>query len=61
MNNLRFKAWLAEHRITQREVRDLLGLSSASINKKINGKEDFKLPQIRKICETYNISADIFL
>ena len=61
MNALRFKGWLAENNITQREIADLLGLSQQSVYKKVNGKEDFTLVQIKAICERYNISADIFL
>lgn len=61
MDALKFKAWMAENRITQKELIELLGLSQNSINKKVNGKEDFSLSQIRTICEKYGISADIFL
>ena len=61
MDNLKFKAWLAENRIKQKEIMELLDLSRTSIDKKINGKEDFTLPQIRTICDKYGITADIFL
>lgn len=61
MNTLKFKAWMAENRITQREIMELLDLSGTSVNKKVNGKEDFTLPQIRTICQKYSISSDIFL
>ena len=61
MDALKFKGWLAQNKITQREIMDLLGLSQTSINKKVNGKEDFTLSQIKTICEHYKISADIFL
>jgi len=61
MDALKFKGWLAENKITQREIMDLLNLSQTSINKKVNGKEDFTLAQIKTICEKYGISADIFL
>lgn len=61
MNTLKFKGWMVENKVTQKELMDLLGLSQTSINKKVNGKEDFSLPQIRAICEKYHISADIFL
>lgn len=61
MDALKFKGWLAENKITQREIMDLLDLSQTSINKKVNGKEDFTLAQIKTICEKYGISADIFL
>lgn len=61
MNALKFKAWMAENRIKQKDIMDLLDLSVTSVNKKVNGKEDFTLPQIKAICEEYGISADIFL
>lgn len=61
MDALKFKAWMVENRIKQTELMELLDLSSTSINKKVNGKEDFTLPQIKKICKKYGISADIFL
>lgn len=61
MNGLKFKAWMVENRIPQKEIMNLLNLSRTSINKKVNGKEDFSLSQIRTICEKYKLSADIFL
>lgn len=61
MDSLKFKAWMAAHKVSQKELCDLLDLSNTSINKKVNGKEDFTLLQIRKICEKYEVSADIFL
>ena len=61
MEPLKFKAWLVENRISQKELMELLDLSGTSVNKKVNGKEDFTMPQIRTICEKYGISADIFL
>lgn len=59
--SLSFKGWLAENGIKQKEIADLLGLGIQSVNNKVNGKTDFTLPQIAKICEAYGISADIFL
>ena len=61
MDELKFKGWLAENKITQTELAEVLDLSMTSINKKVNGKEDFTLPQIKAICEKWSISADIFL
>ena len=61
MDALKFKGWLAENNISQKEICEVTGLSAVSVNKKVNGKEDFTLPQIKAICEKYNISADIFL
>lgn len=61
MAELKFKGWMASNKVRQKELAVLLGLSGYSVYKKVNGKEDFTLNQIRLICSTYNISADIFL
>lgn len=61
MGSLDFKAWMVSNRKKQKEIMDLLDLSSTSVNRKINGREDFTMAQIRKICKKYGISADIFL
>lgn len=58
---LRFKGWMAENHITQGEIAKVLGVSIVSVNLKVNGKSPFTLEQITKICEQYQISADIFL
>ncbi len=58
---LRFKAWLVVNNVTQTELAKVLGLTIQAVNSKVNGKTDFTLKQIKKICETYDVSADIFL
>ena len=58
MDILKFKGFLAERKITQAQLSELLSLSPQSINKKVNGKEDFSLAQIKVICNEYGISAD---
>ena len=59
--NLKFKGWLAENGIKQKEIAELLGIDISNANEKINGKQEFTVPQIRLICQTYNVSADIFI
>ena len=59
--NLKFKAWLVEHGIKQDEIAELLGIDVSNANQKINGNQNFTLPQVQKICDKYDISADIFL
>lgn len=59
--NLKFKGWLAENGIKQKEIAELLKIDVSNVNEKINGKQEFTAPQMRIICETYNISADIFM
>ena len=58
---LSFKGWMVENNIRQNELAELLDISLQSVNMKVNGKQDFTLPQVKKICEHYGISADIFL
>lgn len=58
MKELKFKGYMAEHGIKQSELAELLKIDVANVNLKVNGKQDFTLPQIRTICEKYGISAD---
>ena len=57
---LKFKAWLVENQISQSEVAEVLGISRALANAKINGREDFTLSQVKTLCKHYKISADIY-
>lgn len=55
---LKFKGYCVENKIKQSEIAELLEISVQSANKKINGKEPFTLPQVKKLCNTYHLSAD---
>ena len=55
---LKFKGYLAEHNIKQREVAEILGIKVQNLNKKLNGKEPFTLAQVKILCKHYGISAD---
>lgn len=57
----KFKGWCAAHGVKVKDIADLLGITYNNVVEKINGKQNFTLPQIKAICEKYNISADIFL
>lgn len=59
--NLKLKAWLVEHGIKQSELAELLDLDLSNVNEKLNGKQEFTMPQVKKICAEYGVSADIFL
>lgn len=57
----KFKAFLIENGINQREVAELLGKSPSALNQNLNGTGgDFSLSEIRVICRKYGISADEF-
>ena len=61
MDGNKFKGWCAAHNVKIKDIADLLGIAYNNAGEKINGKQNFTLPQIKAICEKYNISADIFL
>ncbi|MBC1983041.1 helix-turn-helix domain-containing protein [Listeria booriae] len=53
----RFKGFLVENNIKQREVAELVGLSVSQLNQKLNGtRGDFSATEIRLICKAYDIS-----
>lgn len=55
----KFKAFLIENGIQQREVAELLGKSTSALNQNLNGTGgDFSLAEVRIICKNYGISAD---
>lgn len=55
----KFKAFLDEHGINQKEVANLLGKSASAFNQNLNGTGgDFSLSEVRLICTTFRISAD---
>lgn len=58
----RFKAYLVEHDIRQTEIAELLGVSKNYVNRVINGvgNSDFSGKEIKMICDTYQISSEIF-
>ena len=57
---MKFKAWLVENGISQKDLAEFLGITVVSVNRKLNGSEDFTIKQIRAICEKYGISEDEF-
>lgn len=60
METLKFKGWMAEHGVKQKDLAELLGITQENVNAKVNGRLNFTLPQIKLICSTYQISADDF-
>jgi predicted XRE-type DNA-binding protein len=57
----KFKSWMRENYITQKELADLLHVDRAKINTRLNGTgADFTLDEIRMIKETYKINTDEF-
>lgn len=57
----KFKSYLDEKGIRQKDVAKLIGKNPAVVNQNINGvKGDFTNREVQLICRTYGISADEF-
>ena len=61
MEENKFKGWCAAHNVKVKDIADLLEIHINNASEKMNGKQNFTLPQVQLICKTYNISADLFL
>lgn len=58
---LKFKGFLAENNIQQKEVAKILNISNSALNKKINGTGgDFTVQEAKKICQVLNTDSRIF-
>lgn len=57
---LKFKGFCVENGIKQAEIADLLHITVSRANRKLNGHEPFTLEQVKILCKTYAISADIY-
>lgn len=55
-----FKTWLKDNQITYKNLAELLGLTAASILKKINGQSDFTLSEVQLIKSKYGLDDTIF-
>lgn len=57
----KFKGFLAEKNIKQKEIAELINISEATLSKRLNGKGgDFTIQDLKKICLTLDIKAEIF-
>lgn len=60
MDCKKFKGYMSEHDISQKEVANVLGITPENVNAKVNGRQDFTLAQVKTLCQHYGISADDF-
>lgn len=56
----KFKAWMVENDVKQRDLAKILNLSISAISDRLNGKTDFTMEQVREICNYYKISSDVY-
>jgi len=57
----KFKGYLAENNIQQKQVANIVNVSQATLSKRLNGKGgDFTIQDLKKICNSLNVNAEIF-
>lgn len=57
----KFKGYLAENNIQQKELAKIMNISQATLSKRLNGKGgDFTIQDLKKICSTLGVKAEIF-
>lgn len=54
------KMWLAGHGITYKQVADVLGLTEATVQMKLNGKSDFYITEQIAMSEKLGLDPLIF-
>lgn len=54
--NLKFE--MARNGDTQLSLAEKMGLNSAIISRRLNGESNFKLPEIKKILNLYNVTFE---
>jgi DNA-binding XRE family transcriptional regulator len=59
--NYTLKALRAKNGLTQTDIANVVGISTAAFNQKENGIRDFTISECRKICTYFKLSPeDIF-
>lgn len=57
----KFKGYLVENNIHQKEIAKIINVSQATFSKRINGRGgDFTVQDLKQICTYLNIKAEIF-
>ena len=57
-NSLELKAAIVRNGYTQEEIAEMLGITVATLNYKINNKSEFKGSEIKKLAETLSLSRE---
>lgn len=51
----RLKTALFDKKVTYKEAANMIGISISAFNNKINGRVDFKLDEILKLCDSLDL------
>lgn len=54
------KGYLVEHGIKQKDVAKLLGITTTTVNNKLNGVGDFSMEEVRIMCRKLGINSEFF-
>lgn len=57
---LALKAFFILNNIEQKEIEELLLIDNRILSKKIDGYAEFTFDEVKLICDTYDISSEIF-
>lgn len=55
-NEKKLKAKIVESGFNQEQIAEMLGLTIATFNYKVNGKSEFKASEIKKLCEILSLT-----
>jgi transcriptional regulator with XRE-family HTH domain len=55
-NTLKLKAAIMESGMNQEQIAEMLGMTNATFNYKVNNKSEFKASEIKKLCEVLSIT-----
>lgn len=57
-NTLKLKAVILEKGFTQGQIAEMLGMTIATFNYKVNNKSEFKASEIKKLGEILHLTAE---
>lgn len=57
-NREKLKGKIVENGMTQEQLAELLGITIATINYKVNNKSEFKASEIKKLAETLHLTDE---
>lgn len=57
-NTLKLKAVILEKGFTQEQIAEMLGMTIATFNYKVNNKSEFKASEIKKLGEILHLTAE---
>lgn len=57
-NTLKLKAVILEKGFTQEQIAEMLGMTIATFNYKVNNKREFKASEIKRLSEHLSLTAE---